>query len=441
MADPTRILILGGGFGGVLAARKLERLCKNRSDVQITLMSRDNFLLMTPLMFEACSGTLELRHCSVSIRAFLRRTRFIEGIVRDIDVDKRTVHAAWGGDGEGGMHEVPYDQLVLALGAVTNTRQIPGSDHAMWFKSLADVIVLRNHLIECLERADVETDAATRQRLLTIAIIGGGFVGSEVFGEISAFIDEIVRYYPRVRRDEVKLFLIQATDRIMPEVPQTLADYAAKIYSSRPGVEILTNSPVQSIEQCRVHLKDRIIEAETIVLSAGILPSPVVAQMPLQKDRNGHVMVDSAMRCKDRPEIWAIGDCASIPGPDGKPYPKLAQFAMRQAVVLAENIHAVLDGQSPKPFEFKQLGLMAALGHYRGIGTVFGINIRGFFAWWLRRTYYLTVMPRIAQRIRIVADWTLALFFRPDISKVDLGRAQVARMRSVPESDEAAVVR
>jgi NADH dehydrogenase len=397
--------------------------------MQITLVSRDNFLLMTPLMFEACSGTLELRHCSVSIRAFLRRTRFIEGIVQRIDLDRRVVLAVWGEEGE--EHEVPYDQLVLAMGAVTNTRQIPGSDLALPFKTLADVIVLRNHLIECLERADVETDPAIRRRLLAIAVIGGGFVGSEVFGEVTAFMDEIVRYYPRVRRDEMRLFLIQAGERIMPEVPQTLADYAVRILARRIGVRILTDAPVQSIEPGRVHLKDQVIEAETIVLSAGILPAPVVAQLPLPKDRHGHLMVENTMRCKDRPEIWAAGDCASVPDSQGHPYPKLAQFAMRQAGALADNLYAAMDNKPPAPFDFKMLGLMAALGHYKGLGTILGIRVRGFFAWWFRRTYYLMVMPRWAQRIRIVADWTIALFFRPDISKVDLGRQQVARMREV----------
>jgi len=435
MANPTHIVILGGGFAGVLTARRLERLCKSRSDVKITLISRDNFLLMTPLMFEACSGTLELRHCSVSIRAFLRRIRFIEGIVQRIDLDRRIVIATWGEDGKG--HEVPYDQLVVAMGAVTNTRQIPGSELALPFKTLADVIVLRNHLIECLERADVETDPETRRRLLTMAVIGGGFVGSEVFGELTAFMDEVVRYYPRVSRDEMQLFLIQAAERIMPEVPQVLAEYAARLLGRRPGVQILTHAPVQSIEAGRVHLKDRVIEAETIVLSAGILPAPAVAQMELPKDRHGHLIVENTMRCKDRPEIWAIGDCASIPDPQGKPYPKLAQFAMRQADTLADNLYGLLDGKPPAAFKFKELGLMAALGHYKGLGTVFGIRIRGFFAWWLRRTYYLKVMPRWAQRIRIVADWTIALFFRPDISKVDLGREQVARMRLTPMEREA----
>jgi NADH dehydrogenase len=294
-------------------------------------------------------------------------------------------------------------------------------------------------LIECLERADVETEPDLRRRLLTLAVVGGGFVGCEAFGELTAFMDEIVRYYPRVRRDEMRLFLIEAGSRIMPEVPQSLADYASKILLGRPGVQILIKTPVQSIEPGRVHLKDQTIEAETIVLSAGILPAPVVSQLTLPKDPRGRLIVESTLRCKDRPEIWALGDCAFIPDPQGKPYPQLAQFAMRQAKTLAKNLHAVLESKPPAPFEFKQLGLMAALGHYKGLGTVFGFRTRGFFAWWLRRTYYLSVMPRWPQRIRIVADWTIALFFRPDISKVDLGREQVARMR--PEVEKPVTIK
>jgi NADH dehydrogenase len=185
------------------------------------------------------------------------------------------------------------------------------------------------------------------------------------------------------------------------------------------------------IEPGAVHLKNSVIAADTIVLSTGILPSPVVAALPLAKDKNGSVIVENTLQCKERPEIWAIGDCASIPDLDGKPYPKLAQFAMRQATALADNLFATLNGNAIKPFNFKMLGLMAALGHNKGLGTVMGLRIRGFFAWWLRRTYYLMVMPRWSQRIRIIADWTIALFFRPEITKVDLGRAQVQRMRGI----------
>jgi NADH dehydrogenase len=245
-------------------------------------------------------------------------------------------------------------------------------------------------------------------------------------------MDEIVRYYPNVRRDEMSLFLIHAAERIMPEVPPSLSEYAMRVFSRRLGVQILTNSPVQSIDQASVHTKEQSIEADTIILSAGILPNPVVTQLPLPKDKHGNVIVEGTMRCKEHPEIWAIGDCASIPDANGKPYPKLAQFAMREAKVLAKNLHAAVGNQPLAPFEFKELGLLAALGHFKGVGTVMGFRIHGFFAWWFRRTYYLSVMPRWSQRIRIVADWTLALFFRPEVSKVDLGREQVQRMRPPP---------
>lgn len=435
MASPTRILILGGGFGGVLTAHRLEQI-SSHADVQITLLSRENFLLMTPLMFEACSGTLELRHCSVAIRTFLKKTHFIEGTVQEIDLDRKVVRAVWSGQ----EHELPYDQLVLALGAVTNTQQIPGSNHALPFKNLADVIVLRNHLIECFERADVETDPDRRRRLLTLAVIGGGFVGAEVFGELTAFIDEVIRFYPHIRREELHLHLIQAGARIMPEIPQKLANYASNVFSRRRGVEILTNAPVQSIEPGRVHLKERAIEAATVILSAGILPNPVVAHLPLPRDHHGRLLVERTLRCKDRPEVWALGDCASIPDSQGRPYPQLAQFAMRQARTLAGNLQAVLAGRDPSPFEYKARGLLAALGRHKALGTVMGINIHGFFAWWFRRTYYLSVMPRWSQRIRIVADWTIALFFRPEISKVDLGREQVALMREYPTETEQSVL-
>lgn len=413
----TRILVLGGGFGGVWTARHLEKRFARRADVEITLVCRDNFFLMTPLLFEAFSGTLELRHCSLPVRDFLRRCRFVEATVGAIDLERRIVHAA---PVEGAAHELPYDQLILALGAETNLRLIPGSETAFTFKTLADALLLRDHMIERFERADVESDPARKRSLLTFVVIGGGLVGSELFGEMTAFADEIVRYYPRVRREEVCFHLFQALDRIMPEVPETLARYAARVLAARRGVSIRTNSPVHAVEPGKVHLEGETVMASTIVLSAGIVPNRLVAGLPLAKDRQGHVLVDATMRCGDRPEVWVLGDCARVPDPAGKPYPYLAQHALRQARQLAKNVHAALDGRPLEPFVYQTLGIMASLGHSRGLGSVLGMPLRGFFAWWVRRTYYLLQMPRWSRRVRIVADWTLALFFRPDIVKVDL---------------------
>jgi NADH:ubiquinone reductase (H+-translocating) len=413
----TRILVLGGGFGGIWAARHLEKRFAGRDDVEIVLVCRDNFFLMTPLLFEAFSGTLELRHCSLPVRDFLRHSRFVEATVGEIDLERRIVHAA---PVEGAAYELRYDQLVLALGAETNLRLIPGSESAFTFKTLADALLLRDHMIERFERADVETDPLRKRFLLSFAVIGGGLVGSELFGEMTAFADEIVRYYPRVQRDEVRFFLFQAVDRIMPEVPEKLARYAARVLAARRGASIRTNAAVRAIEPGKVHLDTETVAASTIVLSAGIAPSRLVAALPLARDRHGHVLVDATLRCRDRPELWVLGDCAQVPDPDGKPYPYLAQHALREARQLAHNLHAALAGRPLQPFVYQSLGIMASLGHSRGLGAVFGIPVRGFLAWWVRRTYYLLQMPRWSRRVRIVADWTLALFFRPDIVKVDL---------------------
>jgi NADH dehydrogenase len=415
-APKTRVVILGGGFGGVYTARHLEKLCKRRPDVEVVLVSRDNFLLMTPLLFEVCSGTLELRHCSFPIRAFLRTTRFGEGTVQGIDLERRVVRVTAPGESV----ELPYDQLVLALGAQTNQKMIPGSEHAFTFKTLADALLLRNHVIERFERADAEPDPRRKRRQLTFVIIGGGLVGVELFGELTAFADEIAALYRHVSRDEVRFLLLQGGDRIMPEIDAQLADYGARVLRGRRGAEIRAHAAVRAIEPGKVHLAEETIEAETIVLAAGIVPNPVVAGLPVEKDRRGHIVVDATMRCPSHPEVWALGDCASIPGPDGKPYPNLAQHALREAKVLARNIHAALDGRPPQPFVYNTLGMMGSLGHSRAFGQLLKLRVRGVPAWFVRRTYYLLQMPGWRRRLRIMIDWAFALLFRPDIVKLGL---------------------
>jgi NADH dehydrogenase len=415
-ARKNRIVILGGGFGGVYTARHLEKLCKGRQDVEIILVSRDNFLLMTPLLFEVCSGTLDMRHCSFPIRAFLRTTQFVEATVQGIDLERRVVHLT--ASGESG--ELSYDQLVLALGAMTNRVMIPGSEHAFTFKTLADALLLRNRIIERFERADVEADPECKRRQLTFVIIGGGLVGVELFGELTAFVDGIIPLYKHVNRDEVRFVMLQGGDRIMPEINPKLADYGARVLSGRSGADIRTKTIVRAIEPGKVHLPEEIIEAETIILAAGIVPNPVVAGLPVDKDKRGHIMVDGTMRCQSHPEVWAIGDCAVIPAPDGKPYPNLAQHALREAKVLARNIFAVLNGRPPQPFAYDNLGMMGSLGHSKAFGQLLKIRVRGVLAWFVRRTYYLLQMPGWGRRLRIVTSWTFALLFRPEIVKVSL---------------------
>jgi NADH dehydrogenase len=412
----TRIVVLGGGFGGVTAVRELERLCGGRGDVELTLVSRDNFFVLTPFLFEACSGRLELRHCAQPIRPLLRRTRFLEAVVERVDVDRRIVRAV---AAEGSPYELPYDQLVVALGAATNEKLIPGSDIAFTFKSMADALLLRNQVIEQFERADATSDPKFRRRCLTFVVIGGGLVGMELLGELTAFADDVLRYYPHIRRDELRFHLFEAGPRTLPEIDPGLASVAARVLERR-GADVRVSTPVRSIEPGSVHLADTTIEAGTVVLAAGIVPSAVSSGIAVAHDERGRIAVDATMRSRSHPEVWALGDCAAIPAPDGHFYPALAQHAIREARQLARNLAAVLKGQTPAPFLFRSLGTMAALGHTRAVAQVFGIRLTGFPAWWLRRTYYLLQMPHWDRRLRIVLDWTVALFFRPDITKVDI---------------------
>jgi NADH:ubiquinone reductase (H+-translocating) len=411
-----RIVVLGGGFGGVASVRHLERLVGRRQDVTITLVSRDNFFVLTPLLFEACSGSLELRHCAQPIRAALRRARFVEATVDSVDVERQIVHAV---GPEGGAYDLPYDHLVVALGASTNDGLIPGSSHALTFKTMADALVLRNHLIGRFEMADAATDAAQRRGCLTVAVVGGGLVGTELIGELTAFTENVLRFYPRLRRDEVRFRLFEAGPRILPEMDAALATTAARVLERR-GVDIQAATAVRSIEAGRLHLGHDTVDAGTIVLTAGIVPSAAASAIAVVRDPRGRIAVDATMRSRSHPAVWALGDCAGIPGPDGRPYPALAQHALREARHLARNIAAVVDGRTPSPFRFRSLGAMAALGHTRAVARVFGLRLTGFPAWWLRRTYYLFQMPRWDRRLRIVLDWTVALFFRPDITRVEL---------------------
>lgn len=411
-----RIVVLGGGFGGVTTARHLEHRLRRHADVEITLVSRENFFVVTPLLFEACSGRLELRHCAQPIRAALRRTRFIEATIERVDVQGHSVRAV---ASNGTVYDLSYDQLVVALGASTNDQLIPGSWNAFTFKTIADALVLRNHLIEQFERADATSESATRRGCLTFVVIGGGLVGIELLGELTAFVDDVLRFYPRIRRNEIRFLLFEAGARILPEIDEKLAIVATRVLQHR-GADIRASTPVRSIEAGRVLLANESVDAGTIVLAAGIVPSVVASAIPVMHDERRRIAVDETMRSRSHPTVWALGDCAAIPGPDGHPYPALAQHTVREARHLARNIQAVIEQRAPTPFVFRSLGTMASLGHTRAVARVFRIRLTGFLAWWVRRTYYLFQMPRWDRRLRIVLDWTVAVFFRPDITKVDL---------------------
>lgn len=433
-ASKKRILILGGGFGGIATARHLEKLFRRRTDVEIVLVCRDNFVVMTPLLFEVFSGVLDVRACTFPVRAGLRTARFVEAAVEGIDLDRRVVRLAAGGE----HGELAYDQLVLALGSRTNREMIPGSEHAFTFKTLADALLLRNHVIERFERADVEPDPRRKAQLLSFVVIGGGLVGVELLGELTAFVNGITPLYKNVERGEVRFVLLQGGARLMPEIDPALAEYGARVLAGRRGVELRTNTRVQGIEPGRVHLEDRTVAADTIVVAAGTVPSPVVADLPVEKGGGGRIAVDPTLRCRSHPEVWALGDCAAVPAPDGKPYPGLAQHALRQAKVLAGNVAGALEGRPPRPFVYHALGMMGSLGHGKGFGQLLGVRLRGFPAWFARRTYYLLQLPGWGRKLRTMIDWTFALLFRPDAVKLSLDSETALLLREVALGDRIA---
>jgi NADH dehydrogenase len=412
----TRIVVVGGGFGGLYTASALDKLTREDPTVEVTLISRDNFLLVTPLLFEAGSGVLDPRHVVSPCRALLKKARFCEANVTEIDIANRVVKAAH----RSGIrnYEFQYDQLVIAVGGITNRSIIPGSDLAMAFKTVADAVLLRNHVLDMFEQADIETDPERKQRLLTFVIIGTGLVGVELAGELNDFMHNLTATYKNISMQDIKLVMYEATPSFLRELPQDLAAYAREKLAKR-GVAIYLEAPVNQIRTDGVVLKTgEYVPAQTVVLCAGVAPNPLLATIQLEKNR-GRIVVDATMRVKDHPEVWALGDCAVIPDPEGKPYPQLAQHALREARLLARNIVGSLKGQTPLPFVYKNKGTLAALGRYSAIGRVLVFKIRGFPAWFVWRGYYLLQMPKWSRRIRIMIDWALAVVFKNDVAQMD----------------------
>ena len=296
---------------------------------------------------------------------------------------------------------------------------------------MADALVLRNHLIEQFERADAASEPTARRGCLTVVVIGGGLVGIELLGELTAFADDVLRFYPRLRRDEIRFLLFEAGARILPEIDEELAGRGRTgAPAARRRHPCLDARPRDRDRSCARRKRDRSTRARLCSRRASCRASSPTA-IPVAHDQRGRIAVDATMRSRSHASVWALGDCAAIPGPDGRPYPALAQHTVREARHLARNIQAVIEGRVPTPFVFQPLGTMASLGHTRAVARVFGVRLTGFLAWWIRRTYYLFQMPRWDRRLRIVLDWTVALFFRPDITKVEL-RVEREQIRGRP---------
>jgi NADH dehydrogenase len=420
-SKPTRVLILGGGFGGLSTAVEIERRLGDAPDVEITLVNRDNFFLFTPMLHEVAASDLDLAHIVNPIRKLLRRTNLFVGTVEHVDLARKRVVVS---HSEGHHHhELWYDYLVIALGAVTNFFDIDGlSERALTMKSLGDAIYLRNRLIQHLEEADFECNADEREPLLTFVVAGGGFAGVESVAALNDFVREAVHFYRNLNEAQLRVVLVHPGMLILPELGPKLGEYAQRKLAER-RVEIIVNTRVTGVTDTGVMLSDgRRITTATLVWTAGTSANPIIEPLPCEKER-GRIVVNEFLEVPGRPGVWALGDCAHITDPSGKPYPPTAQHAVREGVVAAHNIVAAIRGTRRRPFTFSTIGLLAAIGRRTGVANILGRNFSGFTAWWLWRTIYLSKLPRLEKKVRVALDWTLDLIFSKDLVQFGTGRA------------------
>jgi len=409
------VVIAGGGFGGAMAARELERILPRQS-TRLTLVNDVNFLLYTPFLPEAAAGTLEPRHVVTPLREILKRTYLRLGSIDGHDPVAKTVELRTR-DGE--VEQLPYDQLLLALGSVSRVLPVPGlSEHAIGFKSLADAIWLRNHVIETLEAANATDDAARRDELLTYVFVGGGYAGLEALAELQDFAADAIESYPRARLHGMRWVLVEASDRVLPEIDSELADYALRELRGR-GIDIRLGTTLEKVraDSARIATGET-LPTRTVVWTAGVSPHPSLRRLSLPLDERGRAPVDDHLRVKGSDAVWAIGDCAAAPDPRGGLCPPTAQHAVRQGPVAARNIAAELGIGTPRSFDYRGSAAFVNLGRYKAVGKVGGRTFRGFPAWWMARTYHMSQIPGAARKVRAVIDWTASLPFRRDISEV-----------------------
>jgi NADH:ubiquinone reductase (H+-translocating) len=423
--EKKRIVILGGGFAGMRTAECLEKQLRGDKAVSITLVSDTNSLLFTPMLAEVAGSSLEPSHISTPLRSSLHRTEFIRGRADKIDLERSSVLLDVDDalDGSTPRREIPYDQLVLALGSVSNYLGMVNIEKlAFNFKSLLDAIRIRNHVIEMFERADRETDAALRRILLTFVIAGGGFAGVELAGALNDFAHGILADYPNLRREDLSILLVHSRDRILPELSESLARYAQNRMEAR-GVTFRLNTRVTDANPGLVALSDGEIRTQTLVWTAGTAPNPLLKGLPAEKDKRGALVVDNTLGLPGLGGLWALGDCAAVvDAKTGKSCPPTAQFALREAEVLAKNIRAELQGGSKQNFHFDSLGSLCVVGHQTACAELTvpfaknrSMRFSGLFAWLMWRGIYLSKLPGLERKIRVLVDWTIELFFPRDI--------------------------
>ena len=437
--EPTRILILGGGFGGVSTAQELEHIFWRDPDLDIAVISQSNYLLFTPMLAEVAASALEPQHISSPVRASLPHARFRRAEVQAIDTEAGAVRVRLGTTSR--VEAVPYDYLVLAVGSVPHFFDLPGmEEHSLTLKTLEDATRLRNYVITQLEQADVSEDAGERRELLTFVVAGGGFAGTEMVAELCDLVFSVLRYYPTLSRDDLRFVLVHSRDRILPELGEKLADYALRKLRAR-GIEFVLNARVAGARADGVLLDGGdVIPARTVVWTAGNRPNPILATLPVERSRAGAVIAEDTLRVKGLDNVWVVGDCGQIPVPNepGSTYPPTAQHAIRQGKAAARNIAASMRGKDLKPFRFRALGVLVPLGRRTGVAEIRGMRFSGLLAWLMWRGIYITLLPGLEKKVRVLFDWAIDVLFPRDT--VLTADARPAALVDMAQDDVSAAV-
>jgi NADH dehydrogenase len=415
------VVIAGGGFGGLYAARTLEKLLP-RESAKVTLVNDVNFMLYTPLLPGAAAGTLEPRHVVVPLREQLRRTDLRLGRVVGATPDERTLQVC---SPEGRVEDLRYDRLIVALGSISRTFPVPGlAEHAIGFKTLSEAIALRNRMLRSFEVAETLEDGRERAAYLTFVFVGAGYAGVEGLAELQDFAADVIELYPRCRTTGTRFVIVEAKDRIMQEIPPSLADFATRELAGR-GIEIRTGTQLAEVHADRVRLSTgEIVPTRTVAWTAGVKPHPVVAELGLPLSDGGRIRVDSYLQVAGRDDVWAIGDAAAVPDAAKRfqaAAPPTAQHAMRQGRTAARNVAVAVGAAGRRRrFTYKTLGVFVDMGRNQAVAQTLFIRWRGPVAWFLARTYHLLLMPGNKRRARLVVDWTIGLFFGRDASELGI---------------------
>jgi NADH dehydrogenase len=428
-AERTRILIVGGGYVGMYTALRLQRRLRSElktKKVEIIVVDPRSYMTYQPFLPEAAAGSVEPRHVVVPLRRVLDKCEVLTGRFVSLDHERRVARIQ---PTRGEAYDLSYEVVVLAPGSIARTLPIPGlAEQGIGFKQVEEAIALRNQMLDKLDIATSVTDHEARRRLLTFVFVGGGYAGIEALAELEDMTMYATRYYPDLSKGDIRFVLVEATGRILPEVGEDLGRYTVRELVKRK-IDVRLNTRLESCVDGHVVLSDgEEFDAETIVWTAGVKANPVLAKTGLPLDDRGRLRCRADLRIEDVDGAWSAGDGASVPdltgGPGATTSPS-AQHAVRQAKVLGDNIALVLNGRSPNAYAHKHVGSVASLGLYKGVAEVYGVKLRGFPAWFMHRTYHVSRVPTFNRKVRVVLDWTLALFFRRDI--VSLGTLQRPR--------------